>query len=69
MRVQFVHNSCYMKTQLLGINICVYLKNIDKLYKLQHYFVWDSDGSHGFPYSTVLKISQFLPTNNHVMVP
>ncbi len=55
--VQYVHHSWEMKEQFRRINISFHLNKIDKLYKLQHHFWWVSDGSLGFPYSTVLKLS------------
>ncbi len=38
-----------MKEQFLGINISLYVKKIDKQYKLQRHFLCDSDGFRSFP--------------------
>ncbi len=37
MLVQSILHSWQMNEHLLGINICFYLKKIDKLFMLQHY--------------------------------
>ncbi len=57
MFIQSVHHLCQTKEQLLGINTSFYLEKNEKLLKLEHHFVLDSQLFHGFNYSTVLKLS------------
>ncbi len=42
MLVQYLQHSWQMKELLLEINISFYLEKIDKLFKLQRHFVWNS---------------------------
>ncbi len=60
MFIQCVHHLCQRKDQLRGINISFYLEKYDKLLKLHHHFLWESQLSRGFPYCTVLKLNIML---------
>ncbi len=60
MVVQYVHHSWQTKEQLLGISISFYLKEIDKLFMLQHHFLCDWQISHGFPCLNCTHINLYL---------
>ncbi len=63
--VQFEHHSWKMKKQLLGINISFYLEKNDKLYKLQHHVLWDSEAATCINYAYV----QTRPANVPMVPP
>ncbi len=63
MIVQSVHHS----KQLLGISISVNLEKIDKLFKLQHHFLWDTQWSDEFPSINLqMPLWIYRPTSHRV---